>query len=734
MHMPGMVQKEKIAILGGGIGALTCAYELTNIPNWQDRYEVKVYQQAWRLGGKGASARNPEHYWRIEEHGPHVWFGFYFNAFRVVDDAYQYCVEHQLLPEGSFMSWQEAFQPKDNAVVLDYVRDRWLWWTLNVPRRPGLPTQPSDTNLWSLIGNGLNMLVEHRQIIRNKTRISEEYGPFARLLLCTHSLMARLSGHRSNLPRLGPGTLLRDLHAYLRTELERIESGRARILGRFGVYVIDSLLARFIGIAHRAVRDVLPDEPDIRHAWEILDMGVAILRGILADNVLIDGLDAIEDWDFSRWLEKHGCFNPWSPLIRSIYDSGAHYENGQTVSSKPNERPATANLAAGTAVHCLLRMFAGYAGSFSYRMNAGMGETVFTPIYLALRHRGVKFAFFHRVKRLELNEKKDAVEAINLDVQANVSAGPFSYQPLLPAFRGLLCWPNHPCFAQLTEGPEIQKTGADLESAWCDFHVGVKRLELGEHFDKVVLGISIAGLAPICSELCSVDGRWQGMLKAIKTVQTQFLQIWMTCPTNKLCECSASIPMAEGFIEPIDTWLDMSQVGQREGWPHPPGSVHYFIGALSEESATPIGRSSVFPASQRKRVFENFRNFIDGQILKLWPLACIESDQKRFDWNLMRGPDGLQGANRLQSQYYRANVDPTDRYVLSVAGSKRHRMRSDDSGFANLFLAGDWTLNGINGGSVEAAVMSGMQASQGISGYPHTIAGGWGEMSRTPRT
>ena len=124
--------------------------------------------------------------------------------------------------------------------------------------------------------------------------------------------------------------------------------------------------------------------------------------------------------------------------------------------------------------------------------------------------------------------------------------------------------------------------------------------------------------------------------------------------------------------------------------------------------------------------------FFEKEILKLWTRAGAASDSGAFDWNLMRAPDWVVGRERLRSQYTRANVDPTDRYVLSVAGSKQARMRSDDSGFGNLFLAGDWTLNGIDAGSVEAAVMSGMQAAQGISGHPKSILGNWIELE--PRT
>ncbi|MDB5974733.1 MAG: hypothetical protein JWR07_1493, partial [Nevskia sp.] len=64
-----MTRRKRIVILGGGIGALTTAYHLTSAPDWRERYDITVYQLGWRLGGKCASSRNPEHGLRIEEHG-----------------------------------------------------------------------------------------------------------------------------------------------------------------------------------------------------------------------------------------------------------------------------------------------------------------------------------------------------------------------------------------------------------------------------------------------------------------------------------------------------------------------------------------------------------------------------------------------------------------------------------------------------------------------------------------
>ena len=73
-------KREKVVILGGGVGAMTAAFELTSGEN-AGRYDVTVYQMGWRLGGKGASGRNADCAQRIEEHGLHIWLGFYQNAF-----------------------------------------------------------------------------------------------------------------------------------------------------------------------------------------------------------------------------------------------------------------------------------------------------------------------------------------------------------------------------------------------------------------------------------------------------------------------------------------------------------------------------------------------------------------------------------------------------------------------------------------------------------------------------
>jgi predicted NAD/FAD-dependent oxidoreductase len=62
--------------------------------------------------------------------------------------------------------------------------------------------------------------------------------------------------------------------------------------------------------------------------------------------------------------------------------------------------------------------------------------------------------------------------------------------------------------------------------------------------------------------------------------------------------------------------------------------------------------------------------------------------------------------------------------VTSVKGSTRVRLWADQSGFANLYLSGDWARSGLNTAGVESAVMAGLEASRAISGHPEVVVGG----------
>jgi uncharacterized protein with NAD-binding domain and iron-sulfur cluster len=244
-------------------------------------------------------------------------------------------------------------------------------------------------------------------------------------------------------------------------------------------------------------------------------------------------------------------------------------------------------------------------------------------------------------------------------------------------------------------------------------------LEAGEDFDEVVLGIPVGALPPLCEELAAANERFRAMLEHSDTVMTEGIQLWLTRTAAEL-GWPFEPAIATSYVTRADTYSNMSQLLPRETWSSggAPADVAYLCGVLKHEGIET-------QADADARVRENALGFVEHDARALWPNGGHGG--RGLGWEELAADDGMRGPDRLDAQFLRANFQPTERYVLTRAGSVAYRLRADESGFANLKLAGDWTRNGIDGGSVEAAITSGMQAARAISGHPRLIQGehGW---------
>ena len=130
----------KVAILGGGVAGLAAAWRLSE-PGWRHRFEaITVYERGWRLGGKAASSRGPNG--RIEEHGLHVWLGYYENAFRLVREVYEELDRETTRPGAPFKTWTDAFKPA-NEIGLEELRDgSWHHWIAAFSLNDQIPGEP----------------------------------------------------------------------------------------------------------------------------------------------------------------------------------------------------------------------------------------------------------------------------------------------------------------------------------------------------------------------------------------------------------------------------------------------------------------------------------------------------------------------------------------------------------------------------------------------------------------
>ncbi|HEU4576763.1 MAG TPA: NAD(P)-binding protein [Polyangiaceae bacterium] len=735
--------KIRVAVLGGGVAALTTAFELTSTPELRARYDVTLYQLGWRLGGKGASGRNREIADRIEEHGLHIWMGFYENAFRAMRAAYE---ELGRKPGEPLATWEQAFHKHSYIVLEEKLDDGFHPWTFVFPTnylQPGeggvLPTPLAYAQmliqwiieLWEsceAARSALPSSIDAPQVPEWVSALISKLSPDPQKL----GAVDHARGHGSVLSQSPPAPSHPvSLLASHVLRLLRALDDHPLVQNTLVRHAIAWLIEALMSLAWLLLGGRVNSDFELHKLWVCINLAGSAAAGIIADAIPTRGWDSIDGQDLRGWLHRHGANSVTlqSGLIRGIYDLAFAYEQGKIA------RPA---FAAGTAMRGMLRMLLTYKGAIFYRMQAGMGDTVAVPFYQVLQKRGVKFKFFHRVSALRLSADQSLVQRIELCKQVKLAPGVEEYQPLFPV-KGLPCWPSAPDYSQISDGLELKASGINLESSWAPRWKDEEQicLELGRDFDQVVLGVSIAALEQIGTELLAASRELKQSVHHVQTVQTQALQLWLTKDTRALgWQSPAGVtegPVLGAFYEPIDTWADMSDLVRRENWPDTnlPQSIAYFCGPLPDAQPIPPFSDHAFPSRELARYQELVRGFLNTQVKDLWP-HCVTPDGS-FLWELLVDLQDQRGAARLSSQYTRVNIDPTERYVLSVPGSTQYRLRADQLPFANLVLSGDWTYNGINAGCVEAAVMGGMFASRALCGVPEHIVGEE-DMDEQPRS
>lgn len=700
--------RKKVAILGGGVGAMTAAFALTSDKNWKQEYDVTVYQMGWRLGGKGASGRRASAGQRIEEHGLHVWSGFYDNAIKQMKECLDELSNAKI--DGVFGSFEEAFTPHNNIALGDFADKNWSMLPMRpefndaVPGSDGVTLTPWQyfVEIASYLREALDKIgggkLEHAPHPTQKVpapvqkHLTQRQG-FA-IDAESGSAVHWLDDLARSLPN-HPGAHTDDDHDALEKISREAHSS--------------------IKLNRIALNKQGPPDEALRLLYEVLDLGGAVLRGMISDGVYRHGFDVIDSYEISGWLAKHGAQNETidGPMVRAVYDYAFGFSHGMT------DRSDRA-IAAGVFLSGSLRLFFTYKGAIFYKMNAGMGDTIFAPYFKALAQRGVKFKFFHKVQNLKLNAQAQGIQTIQIDRQATVHNG--AYNPFV-SVKGLDCWPSEPDYTQLKEGKELQARNIDLESSWSDWQPVEKlTLERGVDFDEVILGISLGALPYIAKELIDADPAWHEMIERVKTTATQAMQLWLKKDTSDLGWQNGN-SILTAYANDMNTWADMSHLKGTEDWPdgEEPGSIAYFCGPLADPKEIPPFSDTGFPERAKADVRSSSRKWIETHGPLMWPNA-FQADGSLNTDELVKMDYG-QSQDPWDMQYFRANFDPAERYVLSAPGSTTARLRSDRSGFANLWLAGDWTYTGINAGCVEAAAMSGLRAASGLLGKRPSIIG-----------
>lgn len=610
---------KKIAVLGSGIASLSAVFELTSQQDWQKKYDITVYQQGWRLGGKCAGGRNPEMGYRNEETGFYMLMGFYANMFKLMQDAYE---ELNRSPNHPFATWQDAIKVHPFTAQAEYIDNRWTYRTSEMPLVPLDPGQNAEfITVWdilrllsSITGEQINTFFNLYQLTQNPTPTSpsvpeEEFLTRMVMMMIPGNVLQpeevkeygdrfwQIIGYTGKyfidmLPEYTILTITKVLRAILQHQSSKASQESFSLQNALA---LSFLGAKIFGVAHEQMErgssvseitnllaelfivmrnkidksaEAFSSDPNTYLSRVLMNLAFTILIGALKDGVLeVDSWDAINEYDLIDWLTKHGASDESlnSSYVAAVYDACAAYNHGDT-----NSR----NCEAGTAIHFLLRALILYRGSAIWHLQAGISETIIAPVYQVLRSRGVKFKFFHQVLGLHLDNdekphailKERLVKKITLREQARTKKG-VDYEPLIRV-NGLEAWTSHPHYEQLIEGEDMKNFGLDMESYWADwkgFYAKTKHkerivtLEHGRDFDLIISGISISALPSICSELLQdpESERLRNMVKHIRTTATQGLQIWYNSNLKHL-GWNYPPPFLGGFPHPYNTWAALS--------------------------------------------------------------------------------------------------------------------------------------------------------------------------------
>jgi uncharacterized protein with NAD-binding domain and iron-sulfur cluster len=704
----------RVAVIGGGCASIAAAFELSRPENC-GKYEVTVYQVGWRLGGKGASGRGAAD--RIEEHGLHLWMGFYENAFMLLRECY---AELGRDPRKCrFADWRDALVPEPFiGVTGSSGGGSFSKWMAFFPPGDGFPGDPltnqNPFTMSSYLTRSAVLLQTLLMALQNRpagSRSSEAEGsgqveagsqdPLIRFdTIVKYGLLATAVG-------------LREAAALLEVILRQVSA--------YPVGVVLSSIETISMNVRRQFESAIRDDQEMRRIWEIVDLLLAFQTGVIRFGLLTDarGFDAINDFDTREWLRINGASESSvnCALMRGLYDLALAYEGGDF--SRPR-------MAAGLGLRGCLRMFFTYRGAMLWKMQSGMGDVVFAPFYEVLKRRGVAFKFFHRLTNVKLADASELaagerpyVKALEFDLQARVH-GDDEYQPLIDV-RELPCWPAQADYSQLVEGEQAKVEGWQFESFWDRRSVGTRTLKVTADFDFVVLGVGIGEIPYVCRDIIAQDRRWREMVAQVKTVATQAFQVWMQEDMETLGWHDPPTTLS-GFAQPFDTWADMRQLIDEESWPRSSGprAIAYFCSALPDPADSDRGIEYV--KRRREEVRLNAVRFLNRDISKLWPGAGTPAG--KFRWELLVAPPNgpapspCADESRFDTQFWTANINPSDRYTLSLPGSIKYRISPLDNTYDNLTIAGDWTSCGLNQGCVEAAVISGRLAAHAISSQP----------------
>ena len=715
-----MTMKTRVVIVGGGPSGLATAWELSHGPR-KDDLEVSVYTLGWRLGGKGATGRGPNG--RIQEHGIHGFAGFYANSMAMLRQSYLDLFPNhgdsttgetgEIVNGAAPRSIEEALLPEDYSVDFLYSEgkpySRPLW-------APHNDAKPWDGSLSLTTEEAIQSVISltSNAILRRPIPFGTTRWRAVQRIASAGAWISRQAVVRR---------LARLADAIQGAETDAVES----------------LLS---GVLAKALRWKMRGRGAPKSQFANIDYMVALIRGLSRSGVLDrenpTDVDALDQVDYKTWLRDCG-------ISEATLKTGLPNVPAFICFQFPDgDATLDPSMSAAAYVGWMVRLALVHGTSYSF-FRSGTGESVIAPIFRSAQQAGVRFEFFHKLVNVIASADGSTIERMIFRRQVRLRPGLEHYEPMTQ-IDGVSydVWPASALLDQLhvDDAAGLAAGNIDLESYWTPWEgFDDVVLERGRDFDQVVLAVPPTAFPYVCSDLLAQSATLS-KAATLQSCATVGVQLWLdkTLPelgvTEKLPRGQRMI--GASFIDPFNVIGDFSDLLDHEGWKHATGdnttktssalrgpepkTLLYLCGPIVDRT-DPLRHD--FSDHEYPEVAFEQALAITAQYLATAALWLPKAPGDRPGDNLgldvgalfVNDPATI-GIDRLSAQYLKVNIDPSERYVLSLPGSVTKRPKAWGCEANNLTLAGDWIYTGINIGSFEGAVTSGRLAAHSLTGYP----------------
>ena len=717
-------KKERVWILGGGLGGLSTAWALSANEAARARFEVHVYQPGWRLGGKGRTGRNPNNQYRVIEHGLHAFGGYYHNVFRLLRACATDTEIHRLFEAETRIAFPidlaergEAPQPK--IVAFD-------WPTLGENAPGGWQSLPGGPRLAptvpQLIGRMISYLgrldlfdpsSRHQRVSNGSTKRSSRYlstVAVQQLKEVKERSPRRLQSDLGDADEAKIENLLGEAEqvAQMFSDGSRPDAQKAEPQKGWQQQQSRSLdtvgqLARVtLGLLEQlpeessspfelpdANGEAAPSAEERRALWRtVTRVCLASVVGILRFEADRKGLDCLNCLDFREFLQLSGASSATvnSGVVKGMYDYVFAYKDGD---------PDAPALAAGVAVRFMLLFFLDSEGGLQWHMTRGMGESVVLPLYEKLKEQGVNFHYYREACGMDLSADGSRVVGVRMRHQVGHPPEPKAgaLDPYLATYEvrrpddgtveRLQYWPDQPPPETLGGQPLSELASRAPGRADFGLEGPVAGAELpepiqywvSEDFDALVLAVPPAAVAPWLPKQLKPD--WVDLIKPEHNVSTFSAQVWTrTKPRLR------RFILVGGDDRAYPSVADMSH---QLAYDHTGAEGLFFLVGQAKRRAGQTGASAAEAARR------SYQAFVDRN-----------ADLHRSRFAVLEDVTDL---------HVQKNLLPADLYCCSAPHTVNRRPRADYEPVRNLALAGDWVKTGLDFGCAEAAVLAGFQAA-----------------------